>query len=78
MDSTIDFERYDRQNRTYGKQATQQLSNSTIIIIDLTGGLATETCKNLLLSGVQDIILVEDSFVTSSDLDSGFYYICYV
>ena len=30
--------------------------------------------QNLLLSGVQDIILVEDSFVTSSDLDSGFYY----
>lgn len=74
MDSTVDFERYDRQNRTYGKKATQQLSNSTIIIIDLAGGSATESCKNLLLSGVQDIILVEDSFVTSSDLDSGFYY----
>jgi len=74
MNSTVDFDRYDRQNRTYGKKATQQLSNSTIIIIGLAGGLATESCKNLLLSGVQDINLVEDSFVTSSDIDSGFYY----
>jgi ubiquitin-activating enzyme E1 len=74
MTSTLDLKRYDRQNRTYGTEATSSLSNSTIIINGLSGGLATETCKNLLLSGVQNIILVEDGIVNSNDLETGFYY----
>jgi|UniRef100_A0A6C0IVR8 ubiquitin-activating enzyme E1 len=74
MTSTIDLKRYDRQNRTYGTEATSSLSNSTIIINGLSGGLATESCKNLLLSGVQNIILVEDGMVISNDLETGFYY----
>ena len=74
MESTIDFERYDRQNRTYGKEATTSLSNSTIIIKGLAGGLATESTKNLLLSGVQNIILIEDGNIETSDLSTGFYY----
>ena len=57
MTSTLDLKRYDRQNRTYGTEATSSLSNSTIIINGLSGGLATETCKNLLLSGVQNIMI---------------------
>ena len=30
MTSHIDLERYDRQNRTYGKEATATLANSTV------------------------------------------------
>ena len=74
MTSQIDLERYDRQNRTYGKEATTTLSNSTVIVIGLSGGLATESCKNLLLSGVQKLVLVEDGHVEATDLTTGFYY----
>ena len=74
MTSQIDLERYDRQNRTYGKEATTTLANSTVVVIGLSGGLATESCKNLLLSGVQHLILVEDEYVNSFDLTTGFYY----
>ena len=74
MASNIDLEMYDRQNRAYGVEATTNLSNSTIVIIGLSGGLATESCKNLLLSGVQKIILIEDGNVEQSDLATGFYY----
>ena len=74
MTSQIDLERYDRQNRTYGKEATTTLSNSTVIVIGLSGGLATESCKNLLLSGVQKLVLVEDGYVEAPDLTTGFYY----
>ena len=74
MSSKIDLERYDRQNRTYGKEATTTLANSTVVVIGLSGGLATESCKNLLLSGVQNLVLVEDGHVETYDLTTGFYY----
>lgn len=74
MLANINLERYDRQNRTYGKEATMSLSNSTVVVIGLSGGLATETCKNLLLSGVQNLIIVDDGDIVQSDLQSGFYY----
>ena len=65
---------YDRQNRTYGTEATKTLTSSTVVVFGLSGGLATESCKNLILSGVMNIILVEDGNVESSDLETGFYF----
>ena len=70
--NTLDM--YDRQNRTYGTEATKTLTTSSVIVFGLKGGLATESCKNLILSGVMNIILVEDGNVESSDLDTGFYF----
>lgn len=74
MSNLLEQERYDRQNRTYGKEATRTLSNSTVIVIGLSGGLSTESCKNLILSGVMNIILVNDGVVEDSDLQSGIFY----
>ena len=68
------MERYDRQNRTYGEEATMKLATSVAIIIGLSGGLATETCKNLVLSGTSNLILIDDGVVQLSDLNTGFYY----
>lgn len=74
MTSKIEMGRYDRQNRTYGEDATIKLANSKVVIIGLSGGLATETCKNLILSGISSIVLIDDGVVHQSDLSSGFYY----
>lgn len=68
------MEKYDRQNRTIGVDATKKLVNSTAVIIGLKDGLATETSSKLILSGVSNMILVNDGSVESSDLDTGFYY----
>lgn len=65
---------YDRQNRTYGTEATKTLTSSTVVVFGLNGGLATESCKNLILSGVMNIVLVEDGVVEASDLYTGFYF----
>ena len=73
MTSKIDLERYDRQDRTYGEGTTASLANSTVVVIGLSGGLATESGKNLLLSGVQKLILVEDGVIDASDITTGFY-----
>lgn len=74
MANLTEQERYDRQNRTYGKEATQSLINSTVVVIGLNGGLATESCKNLLLSGVKNLVLIEDGDIEASDLEAGFYF----
>jgi len=65
---------YDRQNRTYGIDATKSLTTSTVVVIGLSGGLATETCKNLILSGVMNIILIECNIIQKSDITTGFYF----
>ena len=45
------MDKYDRQNRTYGSDATIKLNQSSVIVIGLSG-IANETCKNLILSGI--------------------------
>ena len=65
---------YDRQSRTYGVDATKNILNSSVTVVGLKGGLATEVCKNLVLSGVSNITLVNDGNIDTFDLDTGFYY----
>ena len=67
-------DRFDRQNRTYGKEATTLLTSSNVTIIGLSGGIATEVSKNLVLSGVLNLTLIKDGDITSSDLNCGIYY----
>lgn len=73
MDFKKDMNRFDRQNRTYGAEATLKLNTSSVVIVGLNG-LATETCKNLCLSGIKKIYLIQDGFVDDSDLSTGFYF----
>lgn len=67
---------YDRQSRTYGKDSIHSLLNSNVAIMGLKGGLATEVCKNLLLSGVRNLMIIyyPDQIVDFKDIESGFYY----
>ena len=73
MEFEKDMNRFDRQNRTYGAEATLKLNTSSVVIVGLNG-IATETCKNLCLSGIKKIYLVQDGFVDDSDLSTGFYF----
>ncbi len=64
---------YDRQSRTYGLDATSKLLTSTVYIIGLKNGYASEICKNLSLSGV-NIILVGDEVIDEDDKINCMFY----
>lgn len=76
INNTIDINLYDRQIRTYGVDAVIKMSSSSVLVIGLAGGIATEVCKNLALGGVKNIYLYSnsDDVVTENDLETGYYY----
>ena len=53
------MERYNRQNLTYGENATKNLFNSSVLLIGDNNLLVNEIAKNLLLSGVNKLFLDE-------------------
>ena len=55
------MDRYDRQNYTYGKSATKNLFNSSVLLLGSRNHLLTEIAKNLLLSGVNKLYFNEES-----------------
>lgn len=67
-------ERYSRQILSLGLNSHVKLSESVIRINNLSGGLATEVCKNLVLQGVGCIILNDNNKIDENDLECGFYY----
>lgn len=71
---SIDYERYDRQIRTFGKEATIKINNGSVAIIGLEKGLATEISKNLALCGIQNLYLLDNDLIRYNDLHTGYYY----
>ena len=53
--NTIDNNLYDRQIRTYGEEAVKKMTSSSVLIMGLDKGLATEVGKNLALGGIRNI-----------------------
>ena len=72
--STIDNSLYDRQIRTYGKEAVEKMATSSVLIYGLARGLGTEIGKNLALGGIRNIYLYDSNPVLHSDLETGYYY----
>lgn len=73
MNEEID-ERYSRQILSLGFNSQLKLSNGIIRINNLSGGLSTEVCKNLVLQGIGTIILNDQNKINETDLECGFYY----
>lgn len=74
MMSSIDFNLYDRQIRTYGIDAVIKMNASSVLIYGLGKGLGTEVGKNLALGGVKNIFLFDSSPIEISDIETGYYY----
>lgn len=64
--------RYDRQERTIGKDAMQYIFNTKCLIVGLNG-LGAEVAKNLVLMGVRKISLLDSKCVSVMDLSSQFF-----
>ena len=74
MMSQPDNDLYDRQIRTLGEDANQKIFSSSVVIIGLENGLATEILKNLCLLGVSEIFLFDNENVQKENIETGFYY----
>lgn len=62
---------YDRQIRLWGLDSQKRLRASTVLLIGLKG-LGAEFCKNIVLSGIKAITLLDDKEVTKEDFFSQF------
>jgi ubiquitin-activating enzyme E1 len=65
---------YDRQFRTYGKEASKLIQLGNVCIIGLKNGYASEICKNLALSGIKKIILIGDEVIDENDKLNCMFY----
>lgn len=58
---------YDRQIRLWGVSAQMLIRGADILVIGLTG-LASEMVKNLVLTGINSVTIVDDQVVTEFDM----------
>lgn len=65
-------EKYDRQIRLWGLESQKALRSANILLIGLSG-CGAEILKNILLTGVDSIILLDDKPVTEDDFDSQYF-----
>jgi ubiquitin-activating enzyme E1 len=68
LDETL----YSRQIYAIGKNAMIKLSNSNILISNMSS-LGTEIAKCVILSGVKSITLCDEKNITSDDLNANYY-----
>jgi len=64
---TIDSDKYDRQKRILGWDQ-KKISNATVLIIG-AGATGNEVVKNLVLTGIGKIILIDYDFINVSNLN---------
>lgn len=64
-------ELYDRQIHLWALESQKQIQSSHILICDLNG-LGSEIAKNIILSGVKSVTLLDHENVTELDFNSQF------
>lgn len=74
INNNIDINLYDRQIRTYGLDAITKINTSSILIIGLEGGFATEIGKHLSLAGIKNIFLFDMNNILHQDIETGYYF----
>lgn len=67
----IDESLYSRQMYVYGK-SMQQISNAVVLLINLTE-LTVEVAKNIILSGVKQVDIVDDSVINENQYGTNIY-----
>lgn len=69
--TAAEAEQYDRQIRLWGLESQKRLRSSKVVIIGLSG-LGAEIAKNIILSGVKSVCLLDNEKLTEVDLYSQF------
>ena len=71
----MDLSRFDRQIRTFGKEASNKIASSCVYVVGLNGGLGTELVRNLVLSGINEIHLIDNGNINKIDIEYSYHYI---
>ena len=74
MTEQLNIKKYDRQIRTYGLNASNKITQSTVYLYGLEGGLGTEVAKNITLTGVNKLVLIDENKVDKLDIEFGYFY----
>lgn len=74
MTEQLNIKKYDRQIRTYGLTASNKITQSTVYLYGLEGGLGTEVAKNITLTGVNKLVLIDKNRVDQLDIEFGYFY----
>lgn len=67
-----EIELYDRQIRLWGLDAQQKISNSNFLLINL-GSIGQEIAKNLCISGIGNLTILDNHSINEDDLSSQFF-----
>lgn len=63
---------YDRQIRLWGMAAQERMRSARVLLVNL-GSIGTEICKNIVLSGLGSLTILDHQYVREEDLGSQFY-----
>ena len=74
MSQQIDMNMYDRMTRTYGQEAMEKITKSSVCISGLAGCYGTEVAKNIALSGVKTIYLHDEHMIDNHDIINSFSF----
>ncbi|KAJ8984071.1 hypothetical protein NQ317_006569 [Molorchus minor] len=64
--SAVEAELYDRQIRLWGIESQEKLRAANVLLIGIRG-LGSEIAKNILLSGINSLTILDDGVVTEQD-----------
>lgn len=67
-----DLNLYSRQISTYGMDIMLKIKNMKVIVFGMRG-LGIEISKNIILSGISELCIFDDTICSISDLSSNFY-----
>lgn len=70
----IDTNLYSRQIRTYGLKTMSKLQNLRILIVGMRG-LGIEIAKNVILSGVKEVKILDENICEINDLGNNFFFL---
>ncbi|KAF7269622.1 hypothetical protein GWI33_017347 [Rhynchophorus ferrugineus] len=69
--SAVEAELYDRQIRLWGIESQERLRAANILLIGVRG-LGSEIAKNILLSGINSLVILDDGVVTEEEQHKNF------
>ena len=68
----VDTNFYSRQIKTFGFETMMKLQNLKILIVGMRG-LGVEITKNIILSGVKEVKILDQNITKITDLGSNFF-----
>ncbi|XP_050307205.1 SUMO-activating enzyme subunit 1 [Anthonomus grandis grandis] len=69
--SAVEAELYDRQIRLWGIESQERLRASNVLLIGVRG-VGSEIAKNILLSGINSLVILDDGTVTEEEQNKNF------